>query len=81
MPKRPAIDELPVPLTMSVLVDVIAPPKNPDPEKYPAPWTLSEDNGVVVPMPTLPVVESTRNLFVPTVRPPAKVEVGLVEVA
>ena len=37
--------------------------------------------GVVVPMPTLPVVESTTSLLVPTVSPPAKVLVAVVLVA
>ena len=39
---------------MSVLVPVIAPPKNPVPEKYPLPCMESNDAGLVVPMPTLP---------------------------
>ena len=53
------VDELPnvaSPVTLRVDVAVIAPPKKPVPLKYALPLTSSLLFGVVVPMPTLPLL-------------------------
>ena len=67
-----------VPVTASVEVAVIAPPKNAVPEVYELPCTASEAPGVVVPTPTLPrkyawlLLPLSSNIELPDTPPIAK---------